>query len=167
MLSSGKTTLKLMHGRNAAGCLDGIGGGIAFGQVHEAADSPQDLACLYFVGAVIEQAVRDWRLARRIGFIDSNGEVNGDMIQGYYRNSSNYKLPTAFDGPADIETLASFFNRGGLEVWLRFAGFNVDADTIIAGLEKVTAVKPKIGHLLKAEHEQSGNYYADMEWRTI
>ena len=119
------------------------------------------MACLYFVGAVIEQAVRDWRLARRIGFIDRNGDVNGDMIQGYYRNSSNYKLPTAFDGPADIETLASFFNRGGLEVWLRFAGFNVDADTIIAGLEKVTAVKPKIGHLLKAEHEQSGNYYAD------
>jgi hypothetical protein len=167
MLSSGKTILKLRHGRNAAGWLDGIGGAIAFGQVHEAADSPQDLACLYFVGAVIEQAVRDWRLARRIGFIDRNGEVNGDMIQGYYRNSSNYKLPTAFDGPADIETLASFFNRGGLEVWLRFAGFNVDADTIIAGLEKVTAVKPKIGHLLKAEHEQSGNYYADMEWRTI
>ena len=84
--------------------------------MNEAADSPQDLACLYFVGAVIEQAVRDWRLARRIGFIDRNGEVNGDMIQGYYRNSSNYKLPTAFDGPADIETLASFFNRGGLEV---------------------------------------------------
>ena len=103
----------------------------------------------------------------RIGFIDGNGQVNGDMIQGYYRNSSNYKLPTAFDGPADIETLASFFNRGGLEVWLRFAGFNVDAETIVAGLEKVTAVKPKIGHLLKAEHEQSGNYYTDMEWRTL
>ena len=103
----------------------------------------------------------------RIGFIDGNGQVNGDMIQGYYRNSSNYKLPTAFDGPADIETLASFFNRGGLEVWLRFAGFNVDAETIVAGLEKVTAAKPKIGHLLKAEHEQSGNYYTDMEWRTI
>ena len=88
------------------------------------------------------------------------------MIQGYYRNSSNYKLPTAFDGPADIETLASFFKRGGLEVWLRFAGFNVDAETIIAGLEKVTAITPKIGHLLKDEHEQSGNYYVDMEWRT-
>ena len=26
--------------------------------VNETADSPQDLACLYFVGAVIEQAVR-------------------------------------------------------------------------------------------------------------
>ena len=134
--------------------------------VNETADSPQDLACLYFVGAVIEQAVRDWRLARRCGFITKQGDVNGEMIQGYYRNSSNYKLPTAFDGPADIETLASFFKRGGLEVWLRFAGFNVDADTIIAGLEKVTAIKPKIGHLLKDEHEQSGNYYVDMEWRT-
>ena len=134
--------------------------------MNDAADSSQDLACLYFVGAVIEQAVRDWRLARRCGFIKKGGEVNGEAIQGYYRNSSNYKLPTAFDGPADIETLASFFKRGGLEVWLRFAGFNVDADTIIAGLEKVTAIKPKIGHLLKDEHEQSGNYYVDMGWRT-
>ena len=134
--------------------------------MNDAANTSQDLACLYFVGAVIEQAVRDWRLARRCGFITKQGDVNGEMIQGYYRNSSNYKLPTAFDGPADIETLASFFKRGGLEVWLRFAGFNVDAETIIAGLEKVTAIKPKIGHLLKDEHEQSGNYYVDMEWRT-
>ena len=134
--------------------------------MNEAANSSQDLACLYFVGAVIEQAVRDWRLARRCGFITKQGDVNGEMIQGYYRNSSNYKLPTAFDGPADIETLASFFKRGGLEVWLRFAGFNVDAETIVAGLETVTAIKPKIGHLLKDEHEQSGNYYVDMEWRT-
>ena len=134
--------------------------------MNDAADSSQDLACLYFVGAVIEQAVRDWRLARRCGFITKQGDVNGEMIQGYYRNSSNYKLPTAFDGPADIETLASFFKRGGLEVWLRFAGFNVDAETIIAGLETVTAIKPKIGHLLKDEHEQSGNYYVDMGWRT-
>ena len=130
--------------------------------MNDAANSSQDLACLYFVGAVIEQAVRDWRLARRCGFITKQGDVNGEMIQGYYRNSSNYKLPTAFDGPADIETLASFFKRGGLEVWLRFAGFNVDAETIIAGLETVTAIKPKIGHLLKDEHEQSGNYYVDM-----
>ena len=134
--------------------------------MNDAANSSQDLACLYFVGAVIEQAVRDWRLARRCGFITKQGDVNGEMIQGYYRNSSNYKLPTAFDGPADIETLASFFKRGGLEVWLRLAGFNVDAETIIAGLETVTAIKPKIGHLLKDEHEQSGNYFVDMEWRT-
>ena len=134
--------------------------------MNDAADSSQDLACLYFVGAVIEQAVRDWRLARRCGFITKQGDVSGEMIQGYYRNSSNYKLPTAFDGPADIETLASFFKRGGLEVWLRFAGFNVDAETIITGLETVTAIKPKIGHLLKDEHEQSGNYYVDMGWRT-
>ena len=134
--------------------------------MNDAANSSQDLACLYFVGAVIEQAVRDWRLARRCGFITKQGDVNGEMIQGYYRNSSNYKLPTAFDGPANIETQASFFKRGGLEVWLRFAGFNVDAETIIAGLETVTAIKPKIGHLLKDEHEQSGNYYVDMEWRT-
>ena len=134
--------------------------------MNDAANSSQDLACLYFVGAVIEQAVRDWRLARRCGFITKQGDVNGEMIQGYYRNSSNYKLPTAFDGPADIETLASFFKRGGLEVWLRFAGFNVDAETIIADLETVTAIKPKIGHLLKDEHEQSGNYFVDMEWRT-
>ena len=134
--------------------------------MNDAADSSQDLACLYFVAAIIEQAVRDWRLARRCGFIKEGGEVNGEAIQGYYRNSSNYKLPTAFDGPADIETLASFFKRGGLEVWLRFAGFNVDAETIVAGLETVTAIKPKIGHLLKDEHEQSGNYYVDMEWRT-
>ena len=90
--------------------------------MNDAADSSQDLACLYFVG----QAVRDWRLARRCGFI----------------------------------------KEGGLEVWLRFAGFNVDAETIVAGLETVTAIKPKIGHLLKDEHEQSGNYYVDMEWRT-
>ena len=134
--------------------------------MNDAADSSQDLACLYFVGAVIEQAVHDWRLARRCGFITKQGDVNGEMMQGYYRNSSNYKLPTAFDGPADIETLASFFKRGGLEVWLRFAGFNVDAETIIAGLETVTAIKTKIGHLLKDEHEQSGNHYVDMEWRT-
>ena len=134
--------------------------------MNDAADSSQDLACLYFVGAVIEQAVRNWRLARRCGFTTKQGDVNGEMIQGYYRNSSNYKLPTAFDGPADIETLASFFKRGGLEVWLRFAGFNVDAETIIAGLEQVTAIKPKIGHLLKDEHEQSGNYFVDMGWRT-
>ena len=134
--------------------------------MNAAADTSQDLACLYFVGAVIEQAVRDWRLARRCGFITKQGDVNGEMIQGYYRNSSNYKLPTAFDGPADIETLEAFFKRGGLEVWLRFAGFNVDAETIIAGLETVTAIKPKIGHLLKDEHEQSGNYFVDMEWRT-
>ena len=116
--------------------------------MNDAADSSQDLACLYFVGAVIEQAVRDWLLARSCGFITKQGDVSREMIQGYYRNSSNYKLPTAFDGPADIETLASFFKRGGLEVWLRFAGFNVDAETIIAGLETVTAIKPKIGHLL-------------------
>ena len=134
--------------------------------MNDAADSSQDLACLFFVGAVIEQAVRDWLLARRCGFIRKQGDVSGEMIQGYYRNSSNYKLPTAFDGPADIETLASFFKRGGLEVWLRFAGFNVDAEKIIAGLETVTAIKPKIGHLLKDEHEQSGNYYVDMGWRT-
>ena len=134
--------------------------------MNDAADSSQDLACLFFVGAVIEQAVRDWLLARRCGFITKQGDVNGEMIQGYYRNSSNYKLPTAFDGPADIETLASFFKRGGLEVWLRSAGFNVDAETIIAGLETVTAIKPKIGHVLKDEQEQSGNYYVDMEWRT-
>ena len=134
--------------------------------MNDAADSSQDLACLYFVAAIIEHAVRDWRLARRCGFINEGGEVNGEAIQGYYRNSSNYKLPTAFDGPADIETLASFFKRGGLEVWLRFAGFNVDAETIVAGLEQVTAIKPKIGHLLKDEHEQSGNYFVDMEWRT-
>ena len=134
--------------------------------MNDAADSSQDLACLFFVGAVIEQAVRDWLLARRCCFITKQGDVSGEMIQGYYRNSSNYKLPTAFDGPADIDTLASFFKRGGLEVWLRFAGFNVDAETIIAGLETVTAIKPKIGHLLKDEHEQSGNYYVDMGWRT-
>ena len=134
--------------------------------MNDAADTSRDLACLYFVGAVIEQAVRDWSLARRSGFITKQGDVNGEMIQGYYRNSRNYKLPTAFDGPADIETLASFFKRGGLEVWLRFAGFNVDAETIITGLETVTAIKPKIGHLLKDEHEQSGNYYVDMGWRT-
>ena len=134
--------------------------------MNDAADSSQDLACLYFVGAVIEQAVRDWLLARSCGFITKQGDLSGEMIQGYYRNSSNYKLPTAFDGPADIETLASFFKRGGLEVWLRFAGFNVDAETIIAGLETVTAIKPKIGHLLKDEYEQSGNYYVDMGWRT-
>ena len=134
--------------------------------MNAADDTSQDLACLYFVDAIIEQAVRDWRLARRCGFITKQGDVNGEMIQGYYRNSSNYKLPTAFDGPADIETLASFFKRGGLEVWLRFSGFNVDAEIIIAGLEKVTAIKPKIGHLLKDEHEQSGNYYVDMGWRT-
>ena len=134
--------------------------------MNDAADSSQDLACLFFVGAVIEQAVRDWLLARSCGFITKQGDVSGEMIQGYYRNSSNYKLPTAFDGPADIETLASFFKRGGLEVWLRFAGFNVDAETIIAGLETVTAIKPKIGHLLKDEYEQSGNYYVDMGWRT-
>ena len=48
-----------------------------------------------------------------------------------------------------------------------FAGFNVDAETIVAGLEKVTAVKPKIGHLLKAEHEESGNYYVDMVLQTL
>ncbi len=58
--------------------------------------------------------------------------MNRDMIQGYYRNSSNCKLPTAFEGPADIETLSSFFQGGGLEVWLRFAEFNVDDETIVA-----------------------------------
>ena len=84
--------------------------------VNETADSPQDLACLYFVGAVIEQAVRDWRLARRCGFIKEGGEVNGEAIQGYYRKSSNYKLPSAFDEPADVQTLASFFKNGGLAV---------------------------------------------------
>ena len=78
--------------------------------------SSQDLACLYFVAAFVKQAVLDWLLARCYGFIEKVGEVNGEAIQGYYRNSSNYKLPTAFDGPADIDTLASFFKRGGLEV---------------------------------------------------
>ena len=150
-----------------AALLDGIRRGIRFGQVNDAADSPEDLAAMYFAGAVIEQAVRDWRLARRVGFINKQGEVNREMIQGYYRNSSNYKLPTAFDGPADIETLASFFNSGGLEVWLRFAGFNVDPATIIEGLSTVTPSKSKIGHLLKNEQKQSGNYYVDMEWRTL
>ena len=91
--------------------------------------------------------------------------MNGEIIQGYYRNSSNYKLPTAFDGPADIETLASFFKRGGLEV-VALCWVQRGCRTIIAGLETVTAIKPKIGHLLKDEHEQSGNYYVDMEWRT-
>jgi hypothetical protein len=79
--------------------------------------------------------------------------VNGEAIQGYYRNSINYKLPNSFDGPADVQTLASFYINGGLEVWLGFAGFNMDAEIIVAGLETVTAIKPKIGHLLKDQHE--------------
>ena len=74
--------------------------------MNDAVDSSQDLACLYFVAAFVKQAVCDWRLAKCCGFIKKGVEVNGEAIQGYYSNSSNYKLPTAFDGPADVQTLA-------------------------------------------------------------
>jgi len=74
--------------------------------VNDAVDSFQDLACLYFVAAFVKQAACDWRLAKCCGFIKKGGEVNGEAIQGYHRNSSNYKLPTAIDGPADVQTLA-------------------------------------------------------------
>ena len=88
-------------------------------------------------------------------------------IRAYYKNSSNYKLPTCFDGPADLESLVTFFQGGGLEVWLTFTGLQVDPDTIIAGLDCLPARKSKIGHLLKDEQAQSGNYYVDMEGRTL
>lgn len=133
----------------------------------EAADSATDLAAMYFAGAVIEQAVRDWRQARRNGFINKHGEIDGEMIRAYYKNSSNYKLPTYFDGPADLVSLGTFFHGGGLEVWLEFSQMQVDPDTIIAGLDCLPARKAKIGHLLKEEQEQSGNYHVDMEGRTL
>ena len=130
-------------------------------------DDSLELAAQYFAGAVIEQAVRDWRKAMASGFITNKGQVNGKMIQAYYRNSSNYKLPTYFDGPADLETLVSFFHGDGLEVWLRFSGLKVDPDTVVAGLDCIPARKAKIGHLLKDEQQQSGNYFVDMEGRTL
>ena len=121
-----------------------------------------EVAFLYFAGAVVEQAVRDWRQARRSGFLTNEGEIDGMKIQAYYKNSSNYKLPTYFDGPADLESLVGFFHGGGLEVWLRFTGLHVDPDTIVAGLDCLPARKAKIGHLLKDEQRQSGNYHVDM-----
>ena len=84
--------------------------------MNDVVDSSQDLACLYFVAGFVKQAVLDWRLASCYNFIYMGREVNGEAIQGYYRNSSNYKLPTAFNGPADVQTLASFFKNGGLGV---------------------------------------------------
>ena len=84
--------------------------------MNDAVYSSQDLACLYFVAAFVKQAVLDWRLARSYSFIEKGREVNGEAIQGYYRKSSNYKLPSAFDEPADVQTLASFFKNGGLAV---------------------------------------------------
>ena len=148
--------------------LDGIGEAISCGQaaLSDATDSLHE-AAMYFAGAVIEQAVRDWRKARASGFITNKGQVSGEMIRAYYRNSSNYKLPTYFDGPADLESLVSFFQGDGLEVWLRFSGLQLDPDTIIAGLDCLPARKAKIGHLLRDEHQQSGNYYVDMEGRTL
>ena len=137
-----------------------------YGQVNEAQDSLEQ-AAMYFAGAVIEQAVRDWRKARSSGFITNKGQVSGEMIQAYYRNSSNYKLPTYFDGPADLETLVSFFHGEGLEIWLRFSGLQVDADTIVAGLDCIPARKAKIGHLLKDEAMESGNYFVDMHGMTL
>ena len=144
----------------------GTGRGISYGQVNNPDDS-LDIAGQYFAGAVIEQAVRDWRKAKASGFITEEGQVDGEMIQAYYKNSSNYKLPTCFDGPADLETLISFFHGGGLEVWLNCGGLQVDPDLIVAGLDCVPARKAKIGHLLKDEQQQSGNYYVDMEGRTL
>jgi hypothetical protein len=126
-----------------------------------------DVAGQYFAGAVIEQAVRDWRKAKASGFLTKDGKVDGTMIQAYYKNSSNFKLPTYFDGPADLESLISFFHGGGLEVWLNFGGLQVDPDLIVAGLDCIPARKAKIGHLLKDEQQQSGNYYVDMEGRTL
>jgi hypothetical protein len=111
--------------------------------------------------------VRDWRTARASGFINSLGQVDGEMIRAYYRNSSNHKLPTYFDGPADLESLVSFFHGDGLEVWLEFSQMQVLPETVIAGLDCVPARKAKIGHLLKEEQEQSGNYWVDMEGRTL
>mgnify|MGYP003629336870 FL=1 len=133
-------------------------------------NNPEDsleLAGQYFAGAVIEQAVRDWRKAKASGFITNKGQVDGEMIQAYYKNSSNYKLPTSFDGPADLETLVTFFQGGGLEVWLTFAGLQIDPDVIIAGLDYIPARKAKIGHLLKDEAMESGNYFVDMQGETL
>ena len=130
-------------------------------------DDNLDIAGQYFAGAVIEQAVRDWRKAKASGFITNDGQVDGEMIQAYYRNSSNYKLPTSFDGPADLETLVTFFQGGGLEVWLTFGGLNIDPDLIVAGLDCIPARKAKIGHLLKDEAMQSGNYFVDMQGETL
>jgi hypothetical protein len=61
----------------------------------------------------------------------------------------------------------TFFQGGGLEVWLTFAGLQVDPDVIIAGLDYIPARKAKIGHLLKDEAMQSGNYFVDMQGRTL
>ena len=130
-------------------------------------ENSQEVAFLYFAGAVVEQAVRDWRQAKRSGFITSEGQIDGMKIRAYYKNSSNYKLPTYFDGPADLESLVTFFHGGGLEVWLTFTGLQVDPDVIIAGLDCLPARKAKIGHLLKDEQQQSGNYFVDMEGRTL
>ena len=91
-------------------------------------EDSQEVAFLYFAGAVVEQAVRDWRQAKRSGFITSEGQIDGMKIRAYYKNSSNYKLPTYFDGPADLESLVTFFHGGGLEVWLTFTGLQVDPD---------------------------------------
>lgn len=94
-----------------------------------------DEAAMYLAGGVIEQAVRDWRLARRAGLIKSNGLIDRNAITKYYRNSSNTKLPTGFDGPAEVESLVKFFNNGGLEAWINFAGLQVDPDLIMDGLD--------------------------------
>ena len=165
---SGKTIHRSKPGGVEGGLPDGIADGINYGQVKgKAADSLTDEAAQYFAGAVIEQAVRDWRKARASGFITNKGKVSGEMIQAYYRNSSNYKLPTYFDGPADLETLVSFFHGDGLEVWLRFSGLKVDPDTIVAGLDCIPARKAKIGHLLKDDAMESGNYFVDMQGITL
>ena len=131
------------------------------------ADDSLEMAAMYFAGAVIEQAVRDWRKAMASGFLTRAGQVDGEMIQAYYKNSSNYKLPTYFDGPADLESLVSFFHGDGLEIWLRFSGLQVDPDVVVSGLDCIPARKAKIGHLLKDEAMQSGNYFVDMQGITL
>lgn len=144
----------------------GTGEETNYGQVNDD-DDRIELAGQYFAGSVIEQAVRDWRKARASGFITKGGTIDGTMIQAYYKNSSNHKLPTYFDGPADLETLVTFFHGGGLEVWLAFGGLEIDPDIIVAGLDCIPARKAKIGHLMNNENQESGNYYVDMEGRTL
>ena len=130
-------------------------------------DDRIELAGQYFAGSVIEQAVRDWRKAKASGFITREGTIDATMIQAYYKNSSNHKLPTYFDGPADLETLVTFFHGGGLEVWMTFGDLDIDPDIIVAGLDCVPARKAKIGHLMNNEYQESGSYYVDMEGRTL
>ena len=89
-------------------------------------------AAHYLAAAVIEQGVRDWRAARHANLIDMNGETIHKNL-GKLTSSNAF---ATFETVPEVKSLKTFFFDGGVEIWIAFAGFKIDVDLIVGGLEK-------------------------------